>query len=341
MSQRSQADAGALLSRGKRARLGDLFASKVTGFAAVALAALLVVIILTFALGSREAFRVLGFRVLWTSGILSKSSIQGAFPYIFGTLVTSAIAMILGVPVAIGLALFVTEVCPQRLRAPVATLSDMLAAIPSVVYGIWGIFVLLPWLDNTLEPWLHKTVGHIPGFGRLFAGPTQGADVLTAGIILAIMILPIVTSISREILSAVPRELRDGAYALGATRFEVISGVTLPFARGGIIGASVLGLGRALGETIAVIMVIGNNPNVQASLFGRGHTIPSFIAGTFGESGTNGLDRSLLTMMALILVVISLGFAAFARLMVRRINVRARAAFETGSARTAWMVGRR
>ena len=338
---RTPAGSGALLARGKRARLGDLFASRLTGFAALALVALLVTVVVTFVLGSRQGFHVLGFRYLWTSGVIQKFSVQGAFPYIFGTLVTSAIAMILGVPVAIGLALFVTEVCPQRLRAPVATLSDMLAAIPSVVYGIWGIFVLAPWLDYTLEPWLHKTVGHIPGFGRLFQGPTQGGDIFTAGIILAIMILPIVTSIAREILTTVPRELRDGAYALGATRFEVITGVTLPFARGGIIGASMLGLGRALGETIAVIMVIGNNPNVQASLFGRGYTIPSFIAGTFGESGTNGLDRSLLTMMALILVVISFGFAGFARLFVRRVNVRARAAFETGSARTAWMGGRR
>jgi len=151
------------------------------------------------------------------------------------------------------------------------------------------------------------------------------------------MILPIVTSISREILSAVPRELRDGAYALGATRYEVIRGVTLPFSRAGIVGASMLGLGRALGETIAVIMVIGNNASVQASLFGKGYTIPSFIAGSFGESGTNGLDRSLLTLMALILVVISLGFAALARLFVRRINQRARIAFDTGSARSAWM----
>ena len=341
MARSTPAEVGAPLSRGKRARFGDLFASKLTGFAALALVALLVAIIVMFALGSRQGFHLLGFRYLWTSGVIKKFSVQGAFPYIFGTLVTSAIAVILGVPVAIGLALFVTEVCPQRLRASVATLSDMLAAIPSVVYGMWGIFVLAPWLDTTLEPWLHKTVGHIPGFGRLFQGPTQGGDVFTAGVILAIMILPIVTSISREILNAVPRELRDGAYALGATRFEVISGVTLPFARGGIIGASMLGLGRALGETIAVIMVIGNNPNVQASLFGRGYTIPSFIAGTFGETGTNGLDRSLLTMMALILVVISLGFAAFARLFVRRVNVRARAAIETGVARTAWMGGRR
>ena len=335
MSRSSSSEASALLSRGKRARLGDLFASKFTGLAALALVALLIYMIVSFALGSREVVRVLGWGYLWTSKVISKASVQGAFPYIFGTLVTSAIAMILGVPVAIGLALFVTEVCPQRIRAAVATLSDMLAAIPSVVYGMWGIFVLAPWMDVTLEPWLQKTIGHIPGFGRLFQGPTSGPDIFTAGVILAIMILPIVTSISREILSAVPRELRDGAYALGATRYEVISGVTLPFARGGIIGASMLGLGRALGETIAVIMVIGNNANVQASLFGRGYTIPSFIAGTFGESGTNGLDRSLLTMMALILVVISLGFAALARLMVRRISRRSRGGYARGPGRTS------
>ena len=337
MVRSATAEVGAPLSRGKRARLGDLFASKLTGLAALALVALLIYMIVSFALGSREVVRVLGWGYLWTSKVISKASVQGAFPYIFGTLVTSAIAMILGVPVAVGLALFVTEVCPQRIRAAVATISDMLAAIPSVVYGMWGIFVLAPWMDITLEPWLQKTVGHIPGFGRLFQGSTAGPDMFTAGVILAIMILPIVTSITREILTAVPRELRDGAYALGATRYEVIRGVTLPFARSGIVGASMLGLGRALGETIAVIMVIGNNANVQASLFGRGYTIPSFIAGTFGESGTNGLDKSLLTMMALILVVIALGFAGLARLLVRRTSQRAKRAFETGAARTAWM----
>jgi len=340
MAQRSSAAARALLSRGKRARFGDLLASKLTGFAALALVALLIYLIVTFSLGSREVVRVLGWGFLWTTKVISKSSVQGAFPYIFGTLVTSAIAIVLGVPVAIGLALFVTEVCPQRIRAAVATLSDMLAAIPSVVYGMWGIFVLAPWMDVTLEPWLQRTVGHIPGFGRLFQGPTSGPDLFTAGVILAIMILPIVTSISREILLTVPRELRDGAYALGATRYEVIRGVTLPFARTGIIGGSMLGLGRALGETIAVIMVVGNNANVQASLFGRGYTIPSFIAGTFGETGTKGLDRSLLTMMALILVVISLGFAALARLMVRRVSGSTRRGFETGAARSAWMAPR-
>jgi phosphate transport system permease protein len=141
------------------------------------------------------------------------------------------------------------------------------------------------------------------------------------------MILPIVTSISREILATVPKDLRDGAYALGATRYEVIRGVTMPFARGGIVGASMLGLGRALGETIAVILVIGNNPNIGASLFARGITIPAHIAGTFGESGTNGLDRSLLVWLALVLVVISLGFAALARLLVRRSQKQARLAF--------------
>jgi phosphate transport system permease protein len=326
MVRSTPAEVGAPLSRGKRARLGDFIAERVTGFAALALASLLIAIVVFLAVGSREAFHLLGFGYLWTSKIL-KGSIQGAFPYIFGTLVTSAIAMVLGVPVAVGLALFVTEVCPKRLRAPVATLSDMLAAIPSVVYGLWGALVLVPWMDATLEPWLHKTVGHVPLIGRLFQGNTQGGDFLSAGVVLSIMILPIVTSISREILATVPRDLRDGAYALGATRYEVIRGVTMPFARGGIVGASMLGLGRALGETIAVILVIGNNPNIGASLFARGITIPAHIAGTFGESGTNGLDRSLLVWLALVLVVISLGFAALARLLVRRSQKQARLAF--------------
>src|SRR5579864_2854283 len=198
MIRSTPAEVGAPFSRRKRARLGDFIASKATGIAALALVALLVAFLINFALGSREGLRVLGFRYLWTTGIIAKFSVQGAFPYIFGTLVTSAIALILGVPVAVGLALFVTEVCPRRIRAAVATLSDMLAAIPSVVYGMWGFFVLTPWMDATLEPWLHKVLGPIPGFGRLFQGNTFGSDILTAGVILSIMILPIVTSISRE-----------------------------------------------------------------------------------------------------------------------------------------------
>jgi len=332
MARSTPAEVGAPLSRGKRARLGDLLASRLTGLAALALAGLLVAFIVDFLFGSRTAYHTLGLRWLITTKSITTSLIPGAFPLVFGTLVTSGIAIILGVPVAVGLALFVTEVCPQRIRAAVATLSDMLAAIPSVVYGLWGIFVLAPWMDVTLEPWLHKTVGQIPGLGRLFQGNTSGGDMFTAGVILAIMILPIVTSISREILVTVPRDLRDGAYALGATRYEVIRGVALPFARAGIVGASMLGLGRALGETIAVILVIGNNANVQASLFGRGYTIPGFIAGTFGEGATKGLERSELTILALVLMVISLGFAALARVLVRRINQRARIAFAGASA---------
>src|SRR5438477_8291927 len=181
MARFRPAEVGAPLSRGKRARLGDFLAARFTGLAAVALAGMLVAFIVVFVLGSREAFHVLGFGYLWTTKVIQKASTQGAFPYIFGTLVTSAIAMILGVPVAVGLAIFVTEVCPQRIRAAVATLSDMLAAIPSVVYGLWGIFVLAPWMDVTLEPWLHKTVGQIPGLGRLFQGNTSGGDMFTAG----------------------------------------------------------------------------------------------------------------------------------------------------------------
>ncbi|MGZ6497050.1 MAG: phosphate ABC transporter permease subunit PstC, partial [Actinomycetota bacterium] len=280
-----------------------------------------------------SALRRFGFGFLTSTKWIPTRDIFGAAPYIFGTIVTSVIALVFGVPVAVGLALFVTEVCPKPLRAPLSTLSDLLAAIPSVVYGLWGIFVLAPWMGNTLEPALRASVGRIPGVGVLFQGDTNGGyNIFTAGVILAVMILPIISSIAREVLATVPRDLRDGAYALGATRYEVIRGVTLPFARGGVVGASMLGLGRALGETIAVTMLIGSSKGVvTAHLFKPADTIASVIASNFNEASRGGLEASSLISLALILVGISLAFAALARFLVRKTTRQARGAFARGS----------
>jgi phosphate transport system permease protein len=232
--------------------------------------------------------------------------------------VTSAIAIVLAVPVAVGLALLLNEVPSGWLRNPLAVFVDLLAAIPSVVYGLWGLFVMKPVFDHTVEPFITKTIGRVPGIGVLFRGNPNGGDLFTAGVILAIMILPIVTAVTREVVSVVPRDLREGALALGATRYETIRMAVLPYARSGIVGATMLGLGRALGETIAVSMVVGNGLGIGSSLFRPGYTIPAVIASEFREATSIGVHRSALLALAFLLVMISLILAALSRLLVRR-----------------------
>jgi phosphate transport system permease protein len=242
----------------------------------------------------------------------------GALPFIFGTLVTSAVAIALAVPVAVGLAILLNEVHSGWLRNPLAVFVDLLAAIPSVVYGLWGLFVMKPVFDHQVEPFLSRTIGKVPVIGELFKGNPAGGDLFTAGVILAVMILPIVTAVTREVVAVVPRDLREGALALGATRYETIRMAVLPYARSGIVGASMLGLGRALGETIAVSLVVGNGLGIGASLFKPGYTIPAVIASEFREATGVGVHRSALLALAVILVVIALVLAALSRLLVRR-----------------------
>jgi phosphate transport system permease protein len=245
----------------------------------------------------------------------------GALPFVYGTAVTSIVALVLAVPVAVGLALLLDEVAPGWLSDLLAVLVDLLAAIPSVVYGLWGVFVLQPVLDRTVEPFLVDTVGRIPLVGAPFRpnvnGGTQGGDLFTAGVILAVMILPIVAAVAREVVAGVPRDLREAALALGSTRYEMVRTAVLPYARSGIVGASMLGLGRALGETIAVAMVVGGGLGIHASLFDSGYTIPAVIANEFREASSAGLHRAALLGLALVLVAVALGFAALSRLLVR------------------------
>jgi phosphate transport system permease protein len=241
----------------------------------------------------------------------------GALPFICGTLVTSAVAIVAAVPVAVGLALLLNQT-HGWIADPLATLVDILAAIPSVVYGLWGLFVLKPIFDRVVEPFLTRTFGRVPVVGALFRGNPNGPDLLTAGVILAIMILPIVTAVSREVVAVVPRDLREASLALGATRWEATRMAVLPYARSGIVGASMLGLGRALGETIAVTMVVGNVPKIGVSLLGPGATIPSWIASSFREATSVGLHRSALIALALVLVAMAFILAMLSRLLVRR-----------------------
>jgi len=235
----------------------------------------------------------------------------GALPFIYGTLVSSLVALIIAVPLSLGTALFLTEICPRRLRAVLSLLVELLAAIPSVIYGLWGIFVLAPFLRVYVEPFLAKTLG----WTGLFTGPKYGFGMLAAGVILAIMILPIISSITREVIRAVPRQQREAALALGATRWEMLRMSVLRNARSGILGAVILGLGRAFGETMAVTMVIGNRPEIAKSLFAPGYTLASVIANEFTEA-VGDTHLSALTEAALVLFAITLVVNALAGLLV-------------------------
>jgi phosphate transport system permease protein len=235
----------------------------------------------------------------------------GAFPFIYGTLATSFLALLMAVPLALGVAIFLTELCPRRLRAPISFLTELLAAIPSVVYGLWAVFVLVPIMRDQLGPFLTKYFG----WTGLFGGFNFGVGLLTASMILAIMILPIISSITRDIMLAVPISQREGVLALGATRWEMIRMGVLRNARIGIVGAVILGLGRALGETMAVTMVIGNHPEIPKSLFAPGYTLASVIANEFAEA-TGDLYLSALVEIGLALFLVTIVVNAIARALV-------------------------
>ncbi len=238
----------------------------------------------------------------------------GAFPLIVGTLVSAALALLIAVPLSLGVAIFLTEFAPQRIRGPVAFLIEMLAAIPSVVYGLWGIFVLIPFLRTTLFPALKGVFGFLP----FFQGPIYGPSMLSAALILAIMVMPFIMSVSREVLLAVPASQREAALALGATRWEAAWTAVVPYARSGIIGAVILGLGRALGETMAVTMLIGNRHEISASLFAPGYTMAAAIANEFTEA-TGDIHLAALSYVAFALFVITLLINGVARFLIWRV----------------------
>ncbi len=243
----------------------------------------------------------------------------GALPFIYGTLVTSALALVIGGPVALGAAIFLAELAPDWLRGLTSSLVELLAAIPSVIYGLWGIFVLAPLLRSVVEPVLAATLGPLPLVGALFRGPMYGVGFLAGGLILAIMIAPTIAAVSRDVLRAVPVEQREAMLALGATRWETIWKAVLPMARPGIVGAVILGLGRALGETMAVTMVIGNRPQVAASLFAPGYTMAAVIANEFTEA-TYDLYLAALIEIGFVLLLVTLLVNVTARLLVWRIT---------------------
>jgi phosphate transport system permease protein len=266
-------------------------------------------------LGARLSIGQFGLHFLVSTTWDPVTDTYGAWPFIFGTLVSSLIALLIAVPLGVGTALYLTEMAPIRIRQPIIMVIEMLAAVPSVIFGLWGIFVMIPWLRDHLFPFLKRTLGFLP----FFRGTIYGVSMLAGGIIVAIMILPIVTSVSREILRSVPNLQREAAYALGATHWEVIRLAVLSYARRGIFGASVLGLGRALGETMAVTMVIGNRPEVNASLFAPGYTLASVIANEFTEA-TSDLYLSSLFELGLVLIAVTLTVNVFAQMMLRSLS---------------------
>jgi len=253
------------------------------------------------------------FSFLFTNDWNPSKAIYGAWPLVVGTLITAAIALVIGVPVAVATALFITELAPRRVRGPLTVLVELLAAVPSVVYGLWGIFVLIPKLKPA-EQWFSDTFSFLPFIGGNVAGPNY----FIAGLILAIMILPIVSAISREVISTVPPDLKEASLALGATRWEMIRMAVLPYARSGITGAAMLGLGRAIGETIAVTLVIGNSPTIGKQLFDQGYTLAAVIANEFGEAANDKIHAGALFAAGLVLFLLTLVINALARGLVRR-----------------------
>jgi phosphate transport system permease protein len=279
------------------------------------IAGLMVLIIWEVGRAAWLSIHTFGFSFFTSSRWDPVHDVFGALPFIYGTLASSLLALIIAVPLSLGIAIFLSEMAPPWLKDPVSFIVEILAAIPSVVYGLWGIFVLAPWLRDGVEDWLGNALGFLP----FFQGPRSGIGLLTAGIILAIMILPTITAISREVLVAVPQSQREAMLALGGTRWETIVRVVLPYGRVGIFGAVMLGLGRAVGETMAVTMVIGNQPKISLSLFSPAYTMPSVIVNEFSEAVTQ-LHLSALMEIGLILFAITLLLNIVALLLVRRIG---------------------
>lgn len=288
-----------------------------TRFFAFLVFSLLAAILVSLVYGSQESLREFGLAFLWTAEWDPVNNEYGALIPIYGTLVTSVIALVIAVPVSYGIALFLTELSPSWLRRPLGTAIEMLAAIPSIIYGMWGLFVFAPLFQRTLQPFLIATLGELPGIGVLFSGPPFGIGIFTAGLILAIMIIPFITAVMRDVFALVPPMLKESAYGMGATTWEVSRRVVLPFTRVGVVGGIMLGLGRALGETMAVTFVIGNAYRLSPSLFAPGNSIASALANEFNEAA--GLQLSALIELGLILFLITTVVLALSKMLLARL----------------------
>lgn len=309
----------------RRARALSSFKIRDTSFRWLTLAAAIAVLIIlggviaSLVQGSIPAFQAFGFGFLTTQVWNPVTDRYGALAPVYGTIITSLIAMLIAVPVGLGIAIFLTELCPDVLRRPIGIAIELLAGIPSIIYGIWGLFVFAPFLQEHIEPGLIALFGHVPVLSMLFAGPPYGIGMLTAGFILAIMVLPFVTAISRDVFNTVPQLLKEAGYGGGCTTWEVVRFIVIPYTRVGILGGVMLGLGRALGETMAVTFVIGNAHKISASLLAPATTISAVIANEFTEAASD-LYTSALIELALILFVITFFVLAIARFMLMRLE---------------------
>jgi phosphate transport system permease protein len=297
---------------------GDLIFRYLTTLFAFSILAILALMLVEMSLESLPSIRKFGWKFVASSDWDAVQGLFGALPYLYGSVVSSVLALLLATPLSIGAALFITEICPIRWSGLIAPLVELLAAIPSVIYGLWGVLVMAPWLQSTVEPFLINRFGFLP----LFQGAPYGVSMLAAVFILMIMVVPIITSITKEVLLAVPQSQKEAAIALGATRWEMIKMAVLPYGRSGILGAAILGLGRAVGETMAVTMVIGNAPKISLSLLSPAYTMPSVIANEFAET-TSKLHGSALMEIGLILLVVTLIINAMARLLIWSVSKKA------------------
>ncbi|MEO5566779.1 MAG: phosphate ABC transporter permease subunit PstC [Luteimonas sp.] len=268
--------------------------------------------------GGREAFAEFGIGFLWSNTWDPVGQRFGALVPIYGTVVTAIIAMLIAVPVSFGIAMFLTEIAPKWMRGTIGAAIELLAGIPSIIYGMWGLFVLVPVLAEHIYPWIDANLGQLPLLGALFSGPPLGLGMLTAGLVLAVMVIPFVASVMREVFLTVPNRLKESAYALGSTRWEVVWDVVLPYTRSAVVGGIFLGLGRALGETMTVTFVLGNAHELVASLLMPGNSIAATIANEFAEADSE-MYRSSLIALGFVLFLVTFVVLSLARLMLRQL----------------------
>ncbi len=305
----------------RRRSWGDPVFHGITRLSAMIVAGLLFAILLVLIWGSRLAFHKFGLHFLTSTEWNPVTEQFGALPAIYGTLVTSLLAMLLGVPVSFGIAVFITQLAPRWLKQPLGVAIELLAAIPSIIYGMWGLFVLAPLLSSHVEPWLSDHLGGWPLVGRLFQGPPLGIGVLPAGLILAVMVVPFISAVMRDVFETVPAVLKESAFALGTTTWEVVWTIVLPYTRVGVIGGIMLGLGRALGETMAVTFVMGNAHDINVSLLMPGNTISATLANEFTEA-VGDMYTSSLIALGLVLFAITLVVLALAKLFLMQLSRR-------------------
>ena len=301
-----------------RGRWQDPLFRLVTQFFAALVLALLASIIIALGFASAPALQKFGLSFFWNDVWNPVTGEFGALAPIYGTLVTSAVALLIGIPVSFGIALFLTEMCPVVLKRPLGTAVELLAAVPSIIYGMWGLFVFAPFFAEHVQPLLVRTLGDVWLVGALFRGPANGLGVLTAGIILAIMVIPFIASVMRDVFEIVPPVLKESAYGIGCTTWEVVRNIVLPYTRVGVIGGIMLGLGRALGETMAVTFVIGNAYRIRASLFEPGNSIASALANEFNEAA-DPVHRASLIALGLVLFVLTTIVLALSRLLIAQL----------------------